>query len=187
ARGADVIARPVDVTRADDVDALIREVEERWGPADAVVNNASLLGERGPVRDQPIESWRRVLDVNLTGTFIVTRAALPGMRRAGRGSIVNVSSGVGNRPRADWGAYAVSKWAVEALTYNLAIEERDAGIRANVVDPGRMRTAMRRAAYPDEDPATLPEPGESTGVFLWLVSDASRDMTGQRFEAQSMR
>lgn len=185
--GASVRAASLDVADEGAIRSFVGRLEEAWGGVDVLVNNASLLGPRVPLRDHPIAEWRQVLDVNLTGTFLAAQAVLPGMRRRGDGSIINVSSGVGNQPRANWGAYAVSKWAVEALTYNLALEEADAGVRANVVDPGSMRTAMRRAAYPDEDPAKLREPRESVGVFLWLASDASRHVSGQRFQAQLWR
>jgi len=182
--GSAVEARVVDVRDEDGVASLVREITERWGPISVLVNNASLLGPRVPLRDYPVDVWRDVIDVNLTGPLILIRAVLPGMRAAGRGSIINVSSGTGNTARAEWGAYAVSKWALEALTNNLALEERDAGIRVNTVDPGGMRTAMRRAAYPEEDPASVPPPEAVTGVFLWLASDESRGVTGQRFRAR---
>ncbi len=124
------------------------------------------------------------MDINVTGALVAVQAVLPGMREAGRGSIINVSSGVGNRARADWGAYGVSKWALEALTWNLALEERAAGVRVNVVDPGSMRTEMRREAYPGEDPTAPAPPRDVTGVFLWLASDEARHVTGERFRAQ---
>lgn len=184
AAGGEVEARAVDVTNPEQVDEFVRAVEARFGPITVLVNNAAVLGVRTLLRDQPLDVWRQVLEVNVTGTFVVTKAVLPGMHRAGGGSIINVSSGVGSRPRPNWGAYAVSKWAVEGFTFNLALEEQEAGIRANVVDPGSVRTAMRQAAYPQEDPLTLPRPEEIVGVFLWLASDASRDVTGQRFRAQ---
>lgn len=184
AAGGEVEARAVDVTNPEQVEEFVRAVEARFGPITVLVNNAAVLGVRTLLRDQPLDVWRQVLEVNVTGTFVVTKAVLPGMQRAGGGSIINVSSGVGSRPRPNWGAYAVSKWAVEGFTFNLALEEQEAGIRANVVDPGSVRTAMRQAAYPQEDPLTLPRPEEIVGVFLWLASDASRDVTGQRFRAQ---
>jgi NAD(P)-dependent dehydrogenase (short-subunit alcohol dehydrogenase family) len=173
-----------DVTDATAIGELVTRAERRFGGVDALVLNASLLGKRGRLTDQSLEEWRTVLDVNVTGAFVAVRAVLPGMRRRRRGSIISVSSGVGDRPRAEWGAYAVSKWALEALTWNLALEEGERGIRANVVDPGSMRTDMRRAAYPAEDPDTLPEPAAVTPVFLWLASDASAGTTGERFRAQ---
>jgi NAD(P)-dependent dehydrogenase (short-subunit alcohol dehydrogenase family) len=127
--------------------------------------------------------WREVLEVNLTGTLVPTLAVLPGMRAAGRGSIINLSSGVGNEPRERWGAYAISKWGVEALSKNLALEEEDVGIRVNIVDPGRLRTGMRRAAYPGEDPSGPAPPEDAVPVFLWLASERSTGITGQRFRA----
>jgi NAD(P)-dependent dehydrogenase (short-subunit alcohol dehydrogenase family) len=183
AHGADVLARALDVADGEAVRALVAAAEARWGRIDALINNASVLGARVPLREQEPAEWRRVLDVNLTGCYLTARAVLPLLRRQGDGSIINVTSGVGDEARADWGAYAVSKWALEGFSYNLAREEQDAGVRVNLVDPGSLRTAMRRAAYPDEDPARQTPPEHATEVFLWLVSDASRGVTGRRFEA----
>lgn len=184
ANGAAVEWSPADVTDPAAVGELVDHAERRFGGIDALVNNASVLGRRVPIRDQGPDEWRAVMDINVTGTLIATQAVLPGMRRRGRGSIINVTSGVGNRPRPRWGPYAVSKWGVEAFTYNLALEEEDAGIRVNAVDPGKVRTAMRRAAYPDEDPTLPAPPGHVVDVFVWLASDASEGVTGQRFHAQ---
>jgi NAD(P)-dependent dehydrogenase (short-subunit alcohol dehydrogenase family) len=100
------------------------------------------------------------------------------------GSIINVVSGVSVEGRAGWGAYSVSKFGVEGLTQILASELEERGIRANAVDPGGMRTEMRAAAYPEEDPMTRITPEENTRVFLYLASDESREVTGQRFKAQ---
>ena len=197
ARGEDEMARVADTLRDDtqvewgavdvsdgaDVAALVARATERFGTIDALVNNASVLGPRVPLREHPIDEWRRVLDINLTGTLIPILAVLPGMRAAERGSIINVSSGVGNVARKRWGAYAISKWGVEALSKNLALEEEDAGIRVNIVDPGRLRTEMRREAYPEEDPKKPSPPEDATDVFLWLVSPESQGVTGERFRA----
>jgi NAD(P)-dependent dehydrogenase (short-subunit alcohol dehydrogenase family) len=181
ARGVRVVAARVDVTDAVAVASLVSEAES-VAPVSVLVNNASLVGARHSLSDVSLEEWRRVLDVNVTGPLIATQAVLPGMRAAGRGSIINVTSGVGNVPRAHWGAYGVSKWALESFTRNLALEEGE-GIRVNMVDPGAMRTDMRSAAYPEEDADSLPVPEEVTDVFLWLASGAST-VTGERFRAQ---
>jgi len=183
AGGAAVEWAAADVAREAEIGRLVARARDRFGPVSVLVNNASLLGPRVPLRDHSIAEWRQVLDVNLTGTLIPILAVLPGMRSAAHGSIINVSSGVGNVTRTRWGAYAVSKWGVEALSRNLAVEEAAAGIRVNIVDPGKLRTEMRRAAYPEEDP-TRPEPPEAAvGVFLWLASSASSGTTGERFQA----
>lgn len=184
ATGADCLARAADVTDADAVAALVAEAESRWGALDVLVNNASVLGPRVPLGDHDPGDWRAALDVNLTGAWICCRAVLPGMRRAGRGSILNVTSSVGDEPRAGWGIYAVSKWALEGLTWNLALEEADRGIRVNAVNPGGMRTEMRRDAYPEEDPERVPAPAEVVDVFLWLASEEAAGVTGRRFEAR---
>lgn len=172
-----------DVSDQEDIAALVARATERFGPIDALVNNASILGPRVPLREHPLDEWREVLEVNLTGTLIPTLAVLPGMRDAGRGSIINVSSGVGNVARKRWGAYAISKWGVEALAKNLALEEQATGIRVNIVDPGSLRTRMRQAAYPEEDPKAPSPPHEATAVFLWLASPDSEGVTGGRFSA----
>lgn len=181
-----LLLRSADVADADAMLRLAAEIDARWSRIDGLVLNASVLDERVPLRDVDPAEWRRVLDVNLTGAFNACRAVLPSMRRASGGSIIAISSGVGDRPRRDWGAYAVSKRALEAFALNLALEESDAGVRVNVVDPGAMRTGMRRTAYPDEDPATLPDPSQHVGVYLWLL-DPAIDVTGRRFVARDWR
>ncbi|NIP83926.1 MAG: SDR family oxidoreductase, partial [Gemmatimonadetes bacterium] len=183
ARGAEVEWGAVDVADEAAVAALVARSLERFGAITVLVNNAAILGPRIPLREYPVDVWRQVLEVNLTGTLIATQAVLPAMRAAGRGSIITLSSTVGVEARRDWGAYAISKWGVEALTRNLALEEEDAGIRVNVVDPGRLRTEMRRAAYPEEDPDRPAPPEDAVDVFLWLASEDSAGVTGERFRA----
>lgn len=186
-RGVEVESGAVDVSSQGGVAALVARAAERFGPITTLINNASILGPRVPIREHPLDEWRRVLEVNITGTLIPTQAVLPGMREEGRGSIINVSSGVGNMARERWGAYAISKWGVEALSANLALEEEAAGIRVNVVDPGRLRTEMRREAYPEEDPDKPAPPEDAVPVFLWLASDRARGVTGERFRALEWR
>jgi NAD(P)-dependent dehydrogenase (short-subunit alcohol dehydrogenase family) len=183
--GAEVLALAADVSRSADVERLVGAAMERFGHVDVLVNNAGVLGPRVPIEEYPEDEWRRVIDANLTGPFLVTKAAIPHMPDGG--SIVNVVSGVSVEGRARWGAYSVSKFGVEGLTQILAAELEERGIRANAVDPGGMRTEMRAAAYPEEDPMTRITPEENTDVFLYLASDESKGVTGQRFKAQEFR
>jgi NAD(P)-dependent dehydrogenase (short-subunit alcohol dehydrogenase family) len=183
--GAEVLALAADVSRSADVERLVGATVERFGRIDVLVNNAGVLGPRVPIEEYPEDEWRRVMDANLNGLFLVTKAAIPHMSEGG--SIINVVSGVSVEGRAEWGAYSVSKFGVEGLTQILASELEERGIRANAVDPGGMRTEMRAAAYPEEDPMTRITPEENTGVFLYLASDESREVTGQRFKAQEFR
>ena len=181
-RGAEVLAVAADVSESVDVERFINEAVERFGGIDVLVNNAGILGPRVAIEEYPEEEWRRVIDANLTGPFLVAKAAIPHLREGG--SIINVVSGVSVEGRAEWGAYSVSKFGLEGLNQILAAELEDRGVRVNAVDPGGMRTDMRAAAYPEEDPMTRIIPEENVGVFLYLASDESRDVSGQRFKAQ---
>jgi len=109
---------------------------------------------------------------------------LPIMLAKRSGSIINVTSGVGRRGKARWGAYAVSKAGLEALTQVLADEVKDGGVRVNAVNPAATKTAMRAQAYPAEDPETLPTPEQIVPIFLYLASDDSAAVNGQSLDAQ---
>jgi NAD(P)-dependent dehydrogenase (short-subunit alcohol dehydrogenase family) len=184
-RGAEVLALAADVSRSADVERLVGAAARRFGRIDVLVNNAGVLGPRVAIVDYPEDEWRLVIDANLTGPFLVSKAVIARMPRGG--SIVNVVSGVSVEGRPGWGAYSVSKFGVEGLTQILAAELKERGIRVNAVDPGGMRTEMRAAAYPEEDPMTRITPEENTAVFLYLASDESKGATGQRFKAQEFR
>jgi NAD(P)-dependent dehydrogenase (short-subunit alcohol dehydrogenase family) len=183
--GAEVLAVAADVSKGADAERLVDETANQFGSIDVLVNNAGLLGPRVVIEEYPEDEWRRVIDANLTGPFLVSRAAIPHLSAGG--SIINVVSGVSVEGRAEWGAYSVSKFGVEGLTQILAAELKQSGVRVNAVDPGGMRTDMRAAAYPEEDPQTRIPPEENTAVFLYLASDESKDVTGGRFKAQEFK
>lgn len=172
-----------DVTDPESVARWLKLARAELGPVDVLVNNASVLGDRVAVEEYDLDTWRFVLEVNLTGAFICARAAVPLLRETG-GSLINVSSGVGDHGRPYWGAYCVSKNGLEAMSGIMAGELAEDGVRVNTVDPGSMRTDMRAAAYPKEDPMTLPEPYDVTDVFVYLASERSRDVSGERFRAK---
>jgi NAD(P)-dependent dehydrogenase (short-subunit alcohol dehydrogenase family) len=173
-----------DVGSAEDVERIVGKAVQRFGAIDVLVNNASILGPRVPIANYPLDAWNEVMRINLTGLFLITRAVLPIMLGRRKGSIINVTSGVGRRGKARWGAYAVSKAGLECLTQVLADEVSEAGLRVNSVNPAATRTRMRAEAYPAEDPVVLPEPDEITSVFVYLASDASAGVTGQALEAR---
>lgn len=180
--GAEVLAVAADVSNGEDARRLVDEAAGRFGGIDVLVNNAGVLGPRVAIEDYPEDEWRRVIDANLTGPYLVSKAAIPHLREGA--SIVNVVSGVSIEGRAEWGAYSVSKFGMEGLSQILAAELEGRNIRSNSVDPGGMRTDMRAAAYPEEDPQTRITPEENTAVFLYLASDESGGVTGRRFKAQ---
>lgn len=184
AMGGEVSWSAADIARVTEVKRLVREVLGRYGTVHILINNASILGPREPLRDYPLSSWEEVMRVNLTALFVVTKEVLRVMIQHKVGSIINLSSGVGRVGKARWGAYAVSKFGVEGFTQVLAEEVKEWNVRVNAVNPGGTRTEMRVEAYPDEDPLTLPTPEEITGVFLYLASDDSQAVTGQSLNAR---
>ena len=168
-----------------DYDNLAATIGREFARLDGVVHAAALLGDRTPLEQYDVPTWCRVLHVNLTAPFILTQVLLANLRKSADASVIFVSSGVVNNPRPFWGAYAVAKTGLESVRSMLSQElEGEANIRVNSVNPGRMRTAMRAAAYPAEDPNTVPAPASVCGPFLYLLSAQSRGIDGQYIEAQ---
>ena len=173
-----------DIAKLDDVKRLAREIEVKWQKLDILVNNASILGVRSHIMEYPEDVWEKVVHINLNAQFFVTKALLPLLNKSDNSSIINVSSSVGRKGKKEWGAYAASKFGVEALTQVLAHEMESTNVRVNSVNPGGTRTDMRAGAYPDEDPDTLPTPLDISPVFVYLASDESLDINGQEFTAR---
>jgi len=170
---------------AADYDNLAATIGGEFGKLDGIVHAAGLLGDRTPLEQYDVPTWCRVLHVNLTAPFILTQVMLPALRKSADASVIFVSSGVVKNQRPFWGAYAVAKSGLESVRSMFSQElEGEPNIRVNSVNPGRMRTAMRAAAYPAEDPNTLPAPESVTGTFLYLLSPKSRGIDGQYIEAQ---
>jgi NAD(P)-dependent dehydrogenase (short-subunit alcohol dehydrogenase family) len=170
---------------AADYDNLAKIIDGEFGKLDGLVHCAALLGDRTPLEQYDVPTWCKVLHVNLTAPFILTQVLLPNLRKSVDASIIFVSSGVVTNQRPFWGAYAVSKSGLESVRSMLSQElEGEPNIRVNSVNPGRMRTAMRSAAYPAEDPNTLPAPVSVSGTFLYLLSALSRGIDGQYIDAQ---
>jgi NAD(P)-dependent dehydrogenase (short-subunit alcohol dehydrogenase family) len=168
-----------------DYDGLAATIGREFGKLDGLVHSAALLGDRTPLEQYDVPTWCKVLHVNLTAPFILTQVLLPHLKKAADASIIFVSSGVTQSPRPFWGAYAVAKTGLEAVRGMWSQELEVLGtLRVNSVNPGRMRTRMRAAAYPAEDPNTLPAPASVTGPFLYLLSAHGRGISGEYFEAQ---
>ncbi|HEX5163742.1 MAG TPA: YciK family oxidoreductase [Steroidobacteraceae bacterium] len=178
---------PLDLEKAlaADYEAVAAAIEQRYGRLDGLLHNAALLGTLTPIEQYDVPTFMRVMHVNVTAEFVLTRQLLPLLRASKDAAVLFTSSGVGNRGRAYWGAYSISKFAVEGMAQVLAQElEGTSQVRVNVIDPGKVRTTMRRAAYPSEDVETLPTPESITAPYLALLGPASRGVTGRRFRAQ---
>lgn len=151
---------------------------------DGIVHNASELGDRTAIKDYAADTWQRVLQVNVTAPFMLTQALMPLLERAADATLVFTSSGVANRGRAFWGAYAASKAASDNLMQTLADElEGSSRIRCNGINPGATRTAMRARAYPAENPHTIKTPEALMPLYLYLMGPDSQGVNGQRFNA----
>jgi NAD(P)-dependent dehydrogenase (short-subunit alcohol dehydrogenase family) len=166
---------PMDLRNMDTIDQLGAGLYERYGKLDILVGNAGILGQMSPLTHTEPKAWQEVIDVNLTANWRLIRSLDPLLRQSAAGRAIFVSSGVARDVRAYWGAYAVSKAALEMLVGIYAKENLQSTIRANLIDPGRTRTRMRAAAYPGEDPMTLRTPEEITEPFVRL---ARADYTG---------
>jgi NAD(P)-dependent dehydrogenase (short-subunit alcohol dehydrogenase family) len=164
--------------------ALTTAIETRYGRLDGLLHNAAILGDRSPIEHYDIGLWQRVLLVDLTAPFILTRCLLPLLRNSADASLLFTTSSVGRQGRAYWGAYAAAKAGIENLSEVLADELENTPIRVNVINPGKTRTRMRARAYPAENPASLPAPESAAPAFLYLLGAASRGVRGQRFELQ---
>ena len=187
AAGPEPAVAELDFARAqgDAYQYLTDQLETRYGRLDGLLHNAGVLGDRSPIEHYDIGVWQTVMHVNLNAPFILTRCLLPLLRRADDASVVFTTSGVGNRGRSYWGAYCCSKFATEGLAQVLADELENTNIRVNCIDPGAVRTAMRQAAYPGENPKTLPTPESLTGAYLYLLGPDGRHVNGKRIRAQA--
>ncbi|WP_455725021.1 YciK family oxidoreductase [Salmonella enterica] len=154
---------------------------------DGVLHNAGLLGEIGPMSEQDPQIWQDVMQVNVNATFMLTQALLPLLLKSDAGSLVFTSSSVGRQGRANWGAYATSKFATEGMMQVLADEYQNRPLRVNCINPGGTRTSMRASAFPTEDPQKLKTPADIMPLYLWLMGDDSRRKTGMTFDAQPGR
>jgi NAD(P)-dependent dehydrogenase (short-subunit alcohol dehydrogenase family) len=184
--GAQVLSVIADVSLRTDVERLAGEALARFGYVDVLVNNASALGPTPMpyLIDYPIDDFEQVIRTNMTGPFMLTRALVGQMLARKAGSIINVSSDAGVVGYASWGGYGVSKAALDQLTRTWATELNGTGVRVNSVDPGDMNTRMKRASDPEGDASEWADPQSVTPVFVYLASDESAEINGQRFLAQ---
>ena len=186
--GRRVLAVPADVRSPRDLERLVALTLERFGRVDILVNNASELGPTPLpyLADYPTAAFDDVLQVNVVAPFRLTQALIGGMLLRDQGVIINVTSDAAITGYPGWGAYAVSKAAIEGLTRTWAAELAHTGIRIHAVDPGDMDTDMHRAAIPDADPSELARPDDVARAFVRLVTTRDPDSAGRRLEAAAL-
>lgn len=168
--GGSATIAPMDLTDAGNNERLAAAVRERWGRLDILVLNAAMLGTLSPVPVIDAAEFNRVLTLNLLAQQALI-AAFDGLLRASdAGRVVVLTSSVGQKPRAYWGAYGASKAALENLALSYAEEVQNlSSVRVAIVDPAKTRTAMRAKAYPGEDPNTLKEPSVVGEAIVQLL------------------
>lgn len=163
---------PLDVSDGAGIDRLGSAIAERHGRLDILVGNAADLGRLGPISQFLPNEWEPVIDVNLTANWRLIRSFDPLLRLSDAGRAIFVTSTIARAPKAYWGAYAVSKAALEMLVRTYAAEIVKTNVRANLLDPGAVATRMRAHAFPGENPETLPTPNAITDRFVELASPA---------------
>ena len=175
----------LETATAPEYEALFDALDREFGRLDGLAHVAGVLGDLSPIDQYDVPTWCKVMHVNLTAAFIVTRTLLPLLRRSEDASVVFTSSGIARGGRAYWGAYAASKFGTEGLMQVLAHEMADTTrIRINSLNPGPVRTALRRQAFPAENLDRLPEPAAIVAPYLYLLGPASQGVNGQSLDAQ---
>jgi NAD(P)-dependent dehydrogenase (short-subunit alcohol dehydrogenase family) len=175
---------PLDVTNGAQIDQLGAAIFERFGRLDVLVANAGVGGTLSPVPHVSPKDWDEVMAVNLTANFRLIRSMDPLLRQSEAGRAIFVTSGAALRPMAYWGPYSASKAALEMLVRVYAAEVEKTPIRANLLDPGVVRTAIRAKAFPGEDPNRVPPPESITDRFVELA-EARWTANSERVRAQA--
>ena len=170
--GPPALLVPFDLTDLPRIDDLAKSIAERFGRLDILIGNAGILGGLTPLTHTPPSVWHQVMTLNLHANWHLLRACEPLLIKAHDARLVFVTSGVTARPYPYWGAYAVSKAALETMVKTYAEEIKHTAFKVNLVKPGSTRTGMRAEAMPGEDPMTLPTPEDITEVFVRLSEPA---------------
>ena len=176
--GGDPATFSLEVTRDDDATRVVEEVIATWGRIDVLVNNAGVITYDTPLWATTVDQWDEVMNTNLRGMHLVSRAVIPHMMKRQRGVIINVGSSSGRRPDSEYGAYATSKWGVVGYTVSLAHSLHSYGIRVNGINPDWVDTDMARAYNPSGD-ADWIAPEDVAQAALYLAAHAPGAMTGQ--------
>jgi len=184
----ETLVAPADVTDAAEVEGAIEATLDAFGRVDTLVNNAGIgllsLEDGGqPTHEIPEERWRQVIDVNLTGVFLCSKAALPHMLERGNGNVINISSGLGRYAAPGYAPYNSSKHGLEGLTKTMALDYEDAGINVNALDPGgRVDTAFWDH-LPDEERAEILRPDVMNDAAVMLAAQGPGGVTGESMDA----
>ena len=177
ATGESATLVPMDITEGNGLDQLGLALHQRFGRLDILVHAAAILGPMTPVAHIEPKHWDRVVAVNLTASYRLIRTTEPLLRASEAGRAIFLTTGRVARPKAFWGPYGITKAGLEHMVRTWADELEQTKVRAVLLDPGVMRTAMRAEAMPGEDPLTLPEPSE-IGPLIVKLAQADLGLPG---------
>ncbi|WP_304137702.1 SDR family NAD(P)-dependent oxidoreductase [Mesonia mobilis] len=187
ANGGDAIFIKADTSKAEDSEMTVKKTIEKFGQLDIAVNNAGISGPTEPIGEYSIEAWDKVISINLSGVFYGMRYQIPEMQKAGKGSIINVASILGQVGFANSSAYAAAKHGVVGLTKTAGLEYGKSGVRVNAVGPAFIETPLVKDSLSEDAYNSLAEmhsmgrlgqPNEVAELFLWLASDKASFATG---------
>jgi NAD(P)-dependent dehydrogenase (short-subunit alcohol dehydrogenase family) len=176
------ILYPLDLEGAspENYQELQDNVLEKFDKLDGLIHNAAILGAQMPIEQYDIKLWYSTLQINLSAPFMLTQFLIPALLKSDDARILFLSSSVGREARAYWGAYSVSKFGIEGFAKTLSEELEKTKISVNTVNPGNLRTEMRRTAYPAEDSSGVPLPEEKSSAIVYLLSSMSPKMNGEQ-------
>jgi len=161
---------PMNLRDGEAIDRLGASIFERWGRLDALLGNAGVLGQLTPLAHLEPKTFQEVMEVNVTANWRLIRSLDPLLRLSDAGRVLFVTSGAARKHTAFWGAYAVSKAALESLALTYAAECEGSKVKVNLFNPGPVRTAMRKKAMPGEDPNSLPAPENLAPHIVEMLS-----------------
>ena len=176
------ILYPLDLEGAtpENYQELQDNVLEKFDKLDGLIHNAAILGAQMPIEQYDIKLWYSTLQINLSAPFMLTQFLIPALLKSDDARILFLSSSVGREAKAYWGAYSVSKFGIEGFAKTLSEELEKTKISVNTVNPGKLRTEMRRTAYPAEDSSGVPLPEEKSSAIVYLLSSMSPKMNGEQ-------
>ena len=156
------------------------DILDNFGQLDGLIHNAGIIGTMMPIEQYDVKLWYSTMQINVNAPFMLTQALIPALNKSSDARVLFLSSSVGRNARAYWGAYGVSKFAIEGLSKTLSEELEQTNIRVNSLDPRRMRTKMRQTAYPAENMENNPTPESMSPAIVYLMGEQSKALNGEQ-------
>ncbi len=175
------ILYPLDLEGAtpEHYEQLQSDIFSNFGQLDGLIHNAGIIGTMMPIEQYDIKLWYSTMQINVNAPFMLTQALIPALNKSNDARVLFLSSSVGRNARAYWGAYGVSKFAIEGLSKTLSEELEKTNIKVNSLDPKRMRTKMRQTAYPAENADNNPLPEQYSPAIVYLMSEKTKELNGE--------